>query len=70
MRRSSCWLRPRILRSPASITGLGGLVSLTTERQRDVEFVGCTALLARLDQLLIADRADLWIVVTCGPGRA
>jgi hypothetical protein len=30
--------------------------------------VGRTALLARLDQVLIAEPADRWVVVTGGPG--
>ena len=33
-----------------------------------MRFVGRTALLARLDQLLIADGIDRWVVVTGGPG--
>jgi hypothetical protein len=43
-------------------------IDLTEERQRHAPFVGRAALLARLDQLLIEDRADRWIVVTGGPG--
>lgn len=38
------------------------------ERQRHEGFVGRAALLARLDQLLVADRIDRWVVVTGGPG--
>jgi len=41
------------------------------ERQRHEGFVGRAALLARLDQLLVADRTDRidrWVVVTGGPG--
>ncbi len=45
-----------------------GLIDFTAERQRHDQFVGRTALLARLDQLLIADREDRWVVVTGGPG--
>src|SRR5215510_12360387 len=45
-----------------------GLINFAIERQRHEGFVGRAALLARLDQLLIADRADRWVVVTGGPG--
>lgn len=38
------------------------------ERQRHEKFVGRKALLARLDELLVADSADRWVVVTGGPG--
>lgn len=38
------------------------------ERQRHEKFVGRAALLARLDQLLIASDTDRWVVVTGGPG--
>ena len=43
-------------------------ISFALERQRHAGFVGRASLLARLDQLLIADRADRWVVVTGGPG--
>src|SRR3954469_12646666 len=38
------------------------------ERQRHEKFVGREALLARLDELLVGDGADRWVVVTGGPG--
>src|ERR1041384_3162196 len=38
------------------------------ERQRHEKFVGREALLTRLDELLIGDGADRWVVVTGGPG--
>jgi hypothetical protein len=44
------------------------LINFAIERQRHGRFVGRAELLARLDQLLIADRADRWVVVTGGPG--
>jgi len=40
----------------------------TNERQRHEKFVGREALLARLDELLVADGVDRWVVVTGGPG--
>ncbi len=40
MRRSSYWLRPRTFRSPASIAGLGVLIDLATERQRQLHDLG------------------------------
>src|SRR4051812_29917454 len=46
----------------------GERIDYGIERQRHERFVGRAALLARLDQLLIADRADRWVVVTGGPG--
>ena len=39
-----------------------------SERQRHENFVGREALLARLDDLLVADGLDRWVVVTGGPG--
>jgi len=38
------------------------------ERQRHVGFVGRAALLAQLDQQLIEEPAQRWVVVTGGPG--
>ena len=35
---------------------------------RHARFVGRAALLAQLDQLLIGEPADRWVVVTGGPG--
>jgi hypothetical protein len=46
----------------------GERIDYSIERQRHEAFVGRAALLARLDQLLIADRTDRWVVVTGGPG--
>ncbi|HEY0479709.1 MAG TPA: AAA family ATPase, partial [Kofleriaceae bacterium] len=43
-------------------------IDFRIERDRHQGFVGRTALLARLDQLLAADRTDRWVVVTGGPG--
>ena len=43
-------------------------IDYSIERQRHEGFVGRAALLDRLDQLLIADGADRWVVVTGGPG--
>src|SRR5512147_99153 len=40
----------------------------TNERLRHEKFVGRKALLARLDQLLVEDGVDRWVVVTGGPG--
>jgi AAA ATPase domain len=40
----------------------------TNERQRHEKFVGREALLARLDELLVDDGADRWVVITGGPG--
>ena len=37
-------------------------------RQRGEKFVGRTAVLARLDQLLVDGDTDRWVVVTGGPG--
>src|SRR5215813_13554296 len=45
-----------------------GLINFEIERQRHAGFVGRAALLAQLDQLLIEDRTDRWVVVTGGPG--
>mgnify|MGYP007010129529 CR=1 FL=1 len=42
-------------------------IDFAIERQRHAGFVGRAALLARLDQLLIADRTDRWVVLTGGP---
>jgi hypothetical protein len=38
------------------------------ERQRHEKFVGREALLSRLDELLVGEGADRWVVVTGGPG--
>ena len=46
----------------------GQRIDYRIERQRHDGFVGRAALLGRLDQLLIADRIDRWVVVTGGPG--
>jgi len=46
----------------------GERIDYGIERQRHEAFVGRAALLARLDQLLVADRTDRWVVVTGGPG--
>ena len=43
-------------------------ISFAYERQRHAGFVGRDRLLARLDQLLVADTVDRWVVVTGGPG--
>jgi AAA ATPase domain len=43
-------------------------ISFGLERLRHARFVGRARLLARLDQLLIADTVDRWVVVTGGPG--
>jgi broad-specificity NMP kinase len=40
----------------------------SNERQRHEKFVGRVALLARLDELLVDDGDDRWVVVTGGPG--
>jgi hypothetical protein len=40
----------------------------TNERQRHERFVGREALLARLDELLVDDGTDRWVVITGGPG--
>ena len=46
----------------------GERIDYAIERQRHEGFVGRVALLARLDQLLVAGRTDLWVLVTGGPG--
>ena len=38
------------------------------ERDRHRDFIGRAALLARLDQMLLIDQIDRWVVVTGGPG--
>ncbi len=43
-------------------------ISFAIERQRHAGFVRRDGPLARLDQLLVADRVDRWVVVTGGPG--
>src|SRR5262245_26771216 len=43
-------------------------IDFTAERARHARFVGRTALLARLDRLLVEESADRWVVVTGGPG--
>lgn len=42
-------------------------IDFTAERARHARFVGRTALLAQLDQLLIDEPVDRWVVVTGGP---
>ena len=55
--------------APRPLVPVGGpAADYAIERQRHDGFVGRAALLARLDQLLITDRADRWVVVTGGPG--
>jgi hypothetical protein len=44
------------------------VITFALERQRHAGFVGRDRLLARLDQLLVADTIDRWVVVTGGPG--
>jgi hypothetical protein len=44
------------------------LINFAIERQRHAGFVGRARLLARIDQLLIEERVDRWVVVTGGPG--
>jgi hypothetical protein len=44
------------------------LINFAIERQRHAGFVGRAKLLAQLDQLLIEERVDRWVVVTGGPG--
>src|SRR5262245_23123519 len=46
----------------------GERIDYSIERRRHDGFVGRDELLARLDQLLITDRSDRWVVVTGGPG--
>jgi hypothetical protein len=46
----------------------GERIKYDIERQRHEGFVGRAALLAGLDHLLVASRADRWVVVTGGPG--
>jgi len=46
----------------------GERIDYGIERQRHESFVGRAALLARLDQLLVTDTTDRWVVVTGGPG--
>src|SRR6185295_1401520 len=46
----------------------GERIDYGIERQRHEGFVGREALLDRLDELLTADGADRWVVVTGGPG--
>ncbi|HEU4730896.1 MAG TPA: WD40 repeat domain-containing protein, partial [Kofleriaceae bacterium] len=46
----------------------GQRIDYHIERQRHERFVGRSALLDRLDQLLITDPIDRWVVVTGGPG--
>jgi AAA ATPase domain len=43
-------------------------ISFALEQLRHAGFVGRARLLARLDQLLVADTVDRWVVVTGGPG--
>ena len=46
----------------------GDRFDYSSERARHENFVGRTGLLARLDQLLVEDAADRWVVITGGPG--
>src|SRR6478672_8412068 len=46
----------------------GERLDYENERRRHETFVGRAALLARLDQWLITDQQDRWVVVTGGPG--
>src|SRR5262250_397087 len=46
----------------------GDRFDYSSERARHENFVGRTELLARLDQLLVEDAADRWVVITGGPG--
>jgi WD40 repeat protein len=46
----------------------GERINYRIERQRHEGFVGRESLLDQLDELLIADGADRWVVVTGGPG--
>jgi hypothetical protein len=43
-------------------------INFSIEQQRHRSFVGRATVLARLDQLLIEDASDRWVVVTGGPG--
>src|SRR5262249_51318102 len=43
-------------------------INFAYERQRHAGFVGRAALLARLDQQLLNDTSQRWVVVTGGPG--
>src|SRR5689334_20685879 len=43
-------------------------ISFALERLRHAGFVGRARLLSRLDQLLVTDTVDRWVVVTGGPG--
>jgi WD40 repeat protein len=43
-------------------------INFAIERQRHRGFVGRDALLAQLDELLVEEPADRWVVVTGGPG--
>lgn len=43
-------------------------IDFSIERQRHEDFVGRAALLDKLDQLLVLDRVDRWVVVSGGPG--
>src|SRR5207342_522485 len=43
-------------------------IDFTAERARHARFVGRAALLAQLDQLLVDEPSDRWVVVTGGPG--
>jgi WD40 repeat protein/serine/threonine protein kinase len=54
--------------TPAASRASGLPIDYGIERQRHDGFVGRDALLSRLDQLLVADHGDRWVVVTGGPG--
>jgi hypothetical protein len=57
--------RPSSIRTSATP---GDRLDYRIERQRHAGFVGREAVLAKLDQLLVADQTDRWVVVTGGPG--
>src|SRR5262245_58282225 len=46
----------------------GARFDYSRDRARHEHCVGPTGLLARLDQLLVEDAADRWVVITGGPG--
>jgi WD40 repeat protein len=46
----------------------GERIDYAIERQRHEGFIGRTAQLAELDELLLANRSDCWVLVSGGPG--
>jgi hypothetical protein len=46
----------------------GDRFDYSSERARHENFVGRTGLLGRLDQILVENAADRWVVITGGPG--